>query len=99
MNARIAPDSIAPVRSKWRRPALMLALPLLLAGVGGWVWLHGGESVSTDNAYVQQDKVSISSDVTGRVVAVGQTESAMVKRGDVLFRIAQRPFEIALAQA
>lgn len=99
MNARIEPDSVAPVRSKWRRPALMLALPLLLAGVGGWIWLHGGETVSTDNAYVQQDKVSISSDVTGRVVAVGPAESAHVKRGDILIRIAQRPFEIALAQA
>ena len=99
MNVRIEPETVAPVRSKWRRPALMLALPMLLAAIGGWVWLNGGQSVSTDNAYIQQDKVSISSDVTGRVVAVGPTESQRVKRGDVLIRIAQRPFEIALAQA
>lgn len=99
MNARIEPEYIAQVRSRWRRPALMLALPLLLAAVGGWIWLNGGQSVSTDNAYIQQDKVSISSDVTGRVIAVGPTESQAVKRGDVLIRIAQRPFEIALAQA
>ncbi len=99
MNARIEPESVGAVRSKWRRPALMLALPLLLAAIGGWVWWTGGTSVSTDNAYIQQDKVSISSDVNGRVVAVGPAESQRVKRGDVLIRIAQRPFEIALAQA
>ena len=99
MNARIEPDTIAPMQSRWRRPALMLALPLLLAAVGGWLWLNGGQSVSTDNAYIQQDKVSISSDVSGRVIAVGPAESAAVKRGDVLIRLAPRPFEIALAQA
>jgi membrane fusion protein (multidrug efflux system) len=77
----------------------MLAVPLLLALAGLWFWLASGGSVSTDNAYVQQDKVSISSDVTGRVIAVGPAESQPVKRGDVLIRLAPRPFEIALAQA
>ena len=99
MNARLDPDTVRPARSKWRRPALMLALPLVLAAIGLWFWLNGGQSVSTDNAYVQQDKVSISSDVTGRVVSVGATESQPVMRGDILIRIAERPFAIALAEA
>jgi len=101
MHARIDPEGLTatPQRSKWRRTALMLAVPLLLAAGGLWLWLTSGTSVSTDNAYVQQDKVAISSDVTGRVIAVGPAESQKVKRGDVLVRIAPRPFEIALAQA
>ena len=99
MNARIDPETLAPAKSKWRRPLLMLALPLVIAAIGLWLWLSSGQSVSTDNAYVQQDKVSISSDVTGRVTAVGATESQLVKRGDVLITIAREPFEIALAQA
>ena len=84
---------------RWKRTALMLAVPVLLAGGGLYLWATGGQSVSTDNAYVQQDKVSISSDVTGRVVSVGPGESEAVRRGDVLIRIAPRPFEIALAEA
>ncbi|MEY2882378.1 MAG: hypothetical protein RL490_102 [Pseudomonadota bacterium] len=99
MNARLDPESLNRGPPKWRRPALMLAVPVLLALVGLWFWLNSGRSVSTDNAYVQQDKVSISSDVTGRVIAVGPHESQPVKRGDVLIRIAERPFEIALAEA
>ena len=99
MNARIDPETLAPTRPKYRRTALMLAVPVLLVLVGLYVWLAGGQSVSTDNAYVQQDKVSISSDVTGRVIAVGPAESQPVKRGDVLVRIAPEPFQIALAQA
>ncbi|MEY2884068.1 MAG: hypothetical protein RL490_1792 [Pseudomonadota bacterium] len=89
----------AQPKRRWGRLALMLSVPLLLAGVALYLWLTGGQSVSTDNAYVQQDKVSISSDVTGRVIAVGPAESQTVKRGDVLITIARRPFEIALAQA
>ena len=99
MNARIDPETLAGTPSRWRRPMLMLVVPVLLALAGLWLWLASGDSVSTDNAYVQQDKVSISSDVTGRVIAVGPAESQPVKRGDILIKIATRPFEIALAQA
>jgi membrane fusion protein (multidrug efflux system) len=99
MNARLDPETLAPSPPKWRRPLLMLAVPGLLALGGLWLWLNSGGSVSTDNAYVQQDKVSISSDVTSRVIAVGPAESQKVKRGDILIQLAPRPFEIALAEA
>jgi membrane fusion protein, multidrug efflux system len=99
MNARLDPETLAPSQSRWRRPLLMLAVPALLAAGGLWFWLMSGDSVSTDNAYVQQDKVSISSDVTSRVIAVGPAESQKVKRGDILIKLAPRPFEIALAEA
>ena len=99
MNARLDPETLAASPPKWRRPLLMLAVPALLALAGLWLWLNSGGSVSTDNAYVQQDKVSISSDVTSRVIAVGPAESEQVKRGDILIPLAPRPFEIALAEA
>ncbi len=101
MNAEIDHANLVKTRPQRRRGrlAVMLAVPLLLLAAGIYVWLTGGQSVSTDNAYVQQDKVSISSDVTGRVLAIGVAESQAVKRGDVLIRIAPRPFEIALAEA
>ena len=86
-------------KRRWRRLALMAALPVVLIMVALYVWLTGGQSVSTDNAYVQQDKVSISSDVSGRVVDVLPRESQAVKRGDVLIRLDPQPFQITLAQA
>ncbi len=88
----------APPRRRGRL-AIMLVVPLLLVAAGLYLWLTGGQSVSTDNAYVQQDKVAISSDVTGRVIEVGPAESQAVKRGDIVVQIARRPFEIVLAQA
>lgn len=77
----------------------MFSLPLLLAVAGGYFWLTSGRFVSTDNAYVQQDKVAISSDVSGRIVQVYVKENQHVKAGDILFRVDPEPYEVALAQA
>ena len=88
----------APVASRWRWP-LMLSLPLVLIAFGAWWWLTSGTSVSTDNAYVQQDKVSISSEIGGRIVEVGVAENQHVAAGDLLFRIDPEPYLIAIHQA
>lgn len=85
--------------STWRRRMTMLSVPLLLAVAGGYFWLTSGESVSTDNAYVQQDKVAVGSDVTGRIVEVNVRENQYVKAGDILFRIDPEPYRVALAEA
>lgn len=83
----------------WRRLALGLALPVVLAGAGTYVWVSGGRYVSTDNAYVKQDKVSVAPEVQGLVVAVHVGENMVVKRGDVLFEIDPQPYRLTLAQA
>ena len=85
-------------RPRWRL-ALMLVVPLLLAAVGGWFWLTSGRYVSTDNAYVQQDKVAVAAEVAGTIGEVFVQENQQVKKGDLLFRLDQRPYRIALAQA
>ncbi len=56
-----------PARN-WKRLGLMLSLPiaLLIGGLVYWQSLQG--QVSTDNAYVHLDKVSISSQVGGQIV-------------------------------
>ena len=87
-----------PLWQRLRRPLLMIVVPLLLVIGGAYLWLTSGRSVSTDNSYVQQDKVSISADVTGRVATVNVHESQPVKRGDVLFTLDPEPFRIALAE-
>lgn len=85
--------------SNWRRYAILLSVPLLLAATGGYFWLTSGNSVSTDNAYVQQDKVAVGSDVSGRIVEVLVRENQYVEAGDLLFRIDPEPYRVALAEA
>ena len=89
----------ARARRRWRRSVLMFSVPLLIAATAGYFWLTAGRFVSTDNAYVQQDKVSVSSDVAGRIVAVSVRENQHVNIGDLLFRVDPEPYRIALEQA
>jgi membrane fusion protein, multidrug efflux system len=95
MHARVE----TAVPSRWRTRALMAIVPLAVAGAGLYLWLSAQGQVSTDNAYVRVDKVAISSDVGGRVVEVLVHENMAVTRGQVLVRLAQAPFRIALDEA
>jgi membrane fusion protein (multidrug efflux system) len=81
------------------RTILMLVVPALLIVGGAYYWLTSGGSVSTDDAQVKQDIVSVSAQVTGPIQQVYVRDGSKVKRGDVLFRIDPEPFQVALEQA
>ncbi len=84
---------------RWRRFATMGIVPLLIIAGAVTYWQSLQGKVSTDNAYVQQDKVSVSAEVGGKIVSVMVKEGQQVKAGDVLFVVDQQPFQIQLAQA
>jgi len=77
----------------------MLSVPLLLIAIGTYWWLGSGRYVSTDDAYVAQDMVTVAPEVGGRLVNVFVRENQRVSRGDLLFQIDARPYRIALEQA
>ena len=81
------------------RTFLMLIVPALLIVGGAYYWLTSGGSVSTDDAQVKQDIVSVSPQVNGQVVQVLVRNGARVKRGDLLFRIDPEPYRVALENA
>lgn len=86
-------------KRKWSRIALMLIVPLALVGGSLAYWQSLQGKVSTDNAYVQQDMVSISAEVGGKIVEVLVAEGDMVAAGDLLFRIDPEPFRLQIAEA
>ena len=90
--------AVKPKRGRGRL-LLMFGLPLVLAIGGGYFYLTGGRYQATDNAYVRQTIVSLSSDVAGRIVEVDVTENERVSSGQILFLIDPEPYRIALAQA
>jgi membrane fusion protein (multidrug efflux system) len=81
------------------RTFFMLIVPALLLIGGGYYWLTSGGSVSTDDAQVKQDIVSVSPQVNGQVVQVFVRNGARVHRGDLLFRVDPKPYRVALEQA
>src|SRR6185503_6103152 len=81
------------------RTVLMLIVPVLLLLGGGYYWLASGGKVSTDDAQVKQDIVSVSPQVNGQIVQVLVRNGARVTRGQLLFRIDPQPYRVALEQA
>jgi membrane fusion protein (multidrug efflux system) len=85
------------------RKALMAGVAVAaLAGAAwyGWnYWTVGQYLVSTDDAYVKADNTTIAPKVSGylREVLVGDNER--IKAGQVLARIDERDFQVALDQA
>lgn len=82
-----------------KRLSLLLLGPLAIAAVSAWLYLNGGRIVSTDNAYIKADIIDVSSEITGRVVSVNVKDNQPVSRGDLLFTIDDRPYQIALHRA
>jgi len=81
------------------RLPLLLAAPVLIVIAALYVYLTGGRYVSTDDAYVQSARGSVSANVSGQVVEVDVRENQFVHAGDVLFRLDSRPYDVAVEQA
>ena len=86
-------------RRNWRKLALMVLLPLLIVAGGGYYWLSLQGKVSTDNAYVKQDMVTVSSEVSGKIIEALVAEDDEVAKGELLFRIDPEPYKLQLQQA
>jgi len=103
-----APDKHPPkqtsdeVRKRQRRDrtrwGLFAALPLALLAACYW-YVTGGQIMSTDDAYVEAEKVGLSTDVSGIVKDVDVKENERVAAGQVLYRLDSRQFQIALDNA
>ncbi|MAP12772.1 MAG: hypothetical protein CMQ61_12060 [Gammaproteobacteria bacterium] len=81
------------------RGTLLVVVPLIVAVVGVEMYVASGKVVSSENAYVKAEKVAVSSDVAGRVGELLVKPHQRVSKGEILFVLDQRPFEIDLARA
>jgi membrane fusion protein (multidrug efflux system) len=98
-----APVGIAPLKPRWRlRRLLMVGGGLVALGGVGWFgydyWTVGRFQVSTDDAYVQADNVTIAPKVSGYLAEVVAQDNEPVKAGQVLARIDDRDYKVALDQ-
>jgi membrane fusion protein, multidrug efflux system len=87
-----------PAKRKWSRWALFALLPIALILAGYW-YVTGGAVTSTDDAYVEAEKVGVATDVAGIVKDVGVTQNQHVEAGQVLYRLDDLPFRFALERA
>ncbi|MDP4003358.1 HlyD family secretion protein [Methylobacterium sp. NEAU K] len=79
-----------------------MALLTALGGGGtyGWHWWTVGRFLeTTEDAYLQADKVTVASRVAGHVAEVMVGDNQPVKAGDVVARLDDREYRIMLKQA
>ncbi len=81
--------------------ALALALPLLLASTaGGYLyWDYARHFQSTDDAFIAARAFSMAPKISGYITAVPVTDNQHVAAGDVIARIDDRDYRVALDQA
>jgi membrane fusion protein (multidrug efflux system) len=92
------PSSARGWRRRLRLPLMLLGVAVI-AAVAAYIYLTGGRFETTDDAYVQSARVDISADIAGRVLALAVRDNQAVRKGDVLFRIDDAPFRIAVEEA
>jgi membrane fusion protein, multidrug efflux system len=85
-----------------RRPVVSAVGALLLASAlgGGYLYLNQIEHFqSTDDAFIAARQTSLAPKVSGYITAVPVTDNEHVAAGDVIARIDDRDYRIALEQA
>jgi membrane fusion protein, multidrug efflux system len=87
---------------RWRKFLLAGAglAALAVAAHFGWqYWTVGRFAIATDDAYVRADNTTIAPKISGYVAQVLVGDNERVKAGQVLARIDDRDFKVALDQA
>jgi membrane fusion protein (multidrug efflux system) len=102
--AALAPLPATPASTKGKFKQALLAgvaaVALSAAGWYGWdYWTVGRYLVSTDDAYVKADNTTIAPKVSGYLSDVLVGDNEQVTAGQVLARIDDRDFAVALEQA
>jgi membrane fusion protein (multidrug efflux system) len=92
------PDAVNAPKKSLLRPLMFALLPLALI-IGAYWYITGGHVVSMDDAYVEADKVGVSTDVPGIVTEVRVTENQHVQTGQILYRLDDLQLRLALARA
>lgn len=107
---RTGPDAARPpaadktrASARSRRPLVRWGLiglgPLLVLIAAVWFYVSGGRYVSTDDAFVKTDLVSVNAQVPGQVTALYVHDNQSVTAGQLLFEIDPQSYRIALKQA
>jgi membrane fusion protein (multidrug efflux system) len=91
---------MAPINNyrNWVLTCGIAAMVLTTAGLAFW-WWRSMEYVTTDDARIKAEIVSISSEIQGRIEALTKEEGEAVSPGEVIVRLDSREARIQLQQA
>ena len=88
-----------PPRGLRRHRRLLLLIALVILAVLFLLWLHYHSLVSTDDAQIHGHLQPIAPRIPGTVVEIDVKENQLVRKGQVLFRLDPRDYQVALDRA
>jgi membrane fusion protein, multidrug efflux system len=94
----VVPPAKRKKSGRLRRLLAIFVLAAVATGGATYWWLNRG-LVSTDDAFVDGDSVTLSPRVDGRVLRLLVTDNQRVRRGDLLLEIDPSDYQAALASA
>jgi membrane fusion protein (multidrug efflux system) len=97
--AQPAPRALRTRTAVLLRPLLLWGVPLLVVGTAAYLYGSAGRYVSTDNAYLQQDRVDVAPQVSGDVREVLAAENQAVTAGQPVLVLDDAQLRIAATAA
>jgi membrane fusion protein (multidrug efflux system) len=97
--AAAAPAAPKSGKRKLVLMGIVILLALAAAGYGGYYVLVGRFYVSTDDAYVRANNTTLGARVSGHIAAILPGDNTLVRTGDVIFRIDDGDYRIAVDAA
>ena len=98
-----APAATAAAAKSGKRKFVLMGIVSLLAlaalSYGGYYTLIGRFYVSTDDAYVRANNTLLGARVSGHIAAILPGDNVLVRAGDVIFRIDDGDYRIAVDAA
>jgi membrane fusion protein (multidrug efflux system) len=98
-----AATAVAPAPKSGKRKFLLMGIVSLLAlaavGYASYYTLVGRFYVSTDDAYVRANNTILGARVSGHIAAILPGDNVLVRAGDVIFRIDDGDYRIAVDAA
>src|SRR5262245_43976091 len=96
-------EILAPTKSRWFRKRLVVGASVLALTAGAYFswdyWTAGRFYISTDDAYVKADNITIAPKISGYIGEVLVGDNEQVKSGQLLARIDDRDFRVSVDQA
>ena len=99
MNDVQKPAAPGKPKTSLKRRLLITGVPLAIVVIGLTAYLLGGRYVSTDDAYVRQNLLTVSTDVAGTVKEVAVHNNQVVAAGQLLYRLDDETYQLAQSEA
>ncbi|WP_454625673.1 HlyD family secretion protein [Bradyrhizobium cenepequi] len=97
--AQTAPVAPKPAKRKFVMMGVLGLLALVAVGYGVYWFVAGRFYISTDDAYVRANNTTLGARVSGHLAAILPVDNSIVRSGEVIFRIDDGDYRIAVDAA